>query len=192
MENGYIVLSEPQMEWMKKAAGQLMELTIYYGSQKQPLSDADYERITEVFSNQTKKSRGNALLIQYAGALLEYFGDIGSTPPKQPQLNKEELSAVSRYVEEQFTLTRKWQEQLSSVGHLEEAAREMEQLRGKFPDCKLTHELAKVFKKYLSFCMDEMQRAHTGEKETSGETEQLLEKQETVEEPLRARQRRGR
>lgn len=194
MEQNYILLSEQQMEWIQRAVRQMMELTVYYGSLKQPLPDADYERIADMFSNQTRKSRGNGIVIRCAGVLSEYFDEIGSTPPKQPQLKKEELICVSRCVEEQFTLVQKWQGQLNSSEQLEDATRELEELCKKFSDCKLTHEFARVFQNYLSFCMEEKQRGYAAgrmlpeERETPG----LAAEQEENREPMRVRQRHSR
>lgn len=194
MAENYILLSERQMEWIQRAVGQMMELTVYYGSLKQPLPDAEYERIAAVFSNQTRKSRENGIVIRCAGVLSEYFDEIGSTPLRQPQLEKEELISVSHCVEEQFTVVQRWHEQLNSSEQLEEATRELEELRKKFPDCKLTYEFAKVFQSYLSFCMEERKRGYTEDGMTAEEREppDLAAVQEEKQEPMRVRQGRSR
>jgi len=52
----------------------MVELTAYYSFARQPLKETDYENVAGAFSNYTRKSKNNAMIIKSAVANVRISG----------------------------------------------------------------------------------------------------------------------
>lgn len=168
MEGGFVILSDRQMEWMKQAVGQMIELTAYYGTLERPLAEEDYDYILEIFSDCTKKSRNNAMIIQCSGVLAEYLDGLERG---QMRLTRNDMAQVKQFVQEQFSCLKKRQECVAGADSLKTVQEEMEIHRGRYGKEKLISGLAEVFQNYLLFCAQKYEErgARGDDKKTGGE-----------------------
>ena len=92
MSKNFIVLSEQQTEWMRRAVKQMIELAGYYSLTKFPMDEADCDNIVNTFSSYTKKSRNNGMIIHCANALSEYLERIGNQTGKYSKLDVHQMA----------------------------------------------------------------------------------------------------
>lgn len=154
-EKEFVLLSERQMDWMKKAIGQMLKLTVYYAGMEQPLKEEDYERITDIFSDYTKKSRNNRFVIMSAMVFEEYLDGLGKKEgfhagPDMPGMRK-----MEQLLGELFELAAGNQNEICNEAQLQRLLIEMKECSKKADISILMPELTEVFQAYLSFCMDE-------------------------------------
>ena len=170
MEGGFVILSDRQMEWMKRAVGQMIELTAYYGTLERPLAEEDYDYILEIFSVCTKKYRNNAMIIQCSGVLAEYLDGLERG---QTRLTRNDMAQVKQFVQEQFSCLKKRQECVAGADSFKTVQEEMEIHRGRYGKEKLISGLAEVFQNYLLFCAQKYEErgARGDDKKTGGKRE---------------------
>ena len=137
--DGYIVLSQNQRDWMRKVMKNMVSLTAYYSFAKQPLKESDYENIVMAFSNYTKKSQNNELIIKSAVALLEYLDGIVKNGSR---LDKDQMGMLEMEVDELFDVVDAYQNQLKDPA--KESVKEY----------SLSGELQNILKEYLDFCRE--------------------------------------
>lgn len=155
MSGNFIVLSEQQAEWIRRAVKKMIELAGYYSLTKFPMEEADYDNIVNTFSNYTKKSRNNAMIIHCANALSEYLERIGKQTGKYLKLDAQQMRQIEVFADEQFVIAGKWQQVVKNKDDLQEAKRELEDCAGKYPEHELVDDLSGIFQNYLDFCLKE-------------------------------------
>lgn len=155
MSINFTVLSEQQTEWMRRVVKQMIELTGYYSFAKFSMDDTDYDNIINTFSNYTKKSRNNAMIIHCANALSEYLERIEKQPGKYPKLDVQQMKQIEVFAEEQFVIAEKWQQTIKDKDDLQKAKQELNDCVKKYPNHELVDDLSGMFHNYLDFCLKE-------------------------------------
>lgn len=148
---GYIVLSQNQRDWMRKVMKNMVSLTAYYSFAKQPLKESDYENIVMAFSNYTKKSQNNELIIKSAVALLEYLDGIVKNGSR---LDKEQMGMLEMEVDELFDVVDAYQNQLKDPVKEKEALMQIKLCGQSLKEYSLSEELQNILKEYLNFCRE--------------------------------------
>lgn len=105
MAEEYAMLSKSQTDWMCKVFKHMVQLTAYYSFSKKSLQDEDCEKIIEIFSNYTKKSRDNKMVIKCGNALIEYLDKSQKGENKAHTLDRDKLHMLETVVEELFDMT---------------------------------------------------------------------------------------
>lgn len=149
--DGYIVLSQNQRDWMRKVMKNMVSLTAYYSFAKQPLKERDYENIVMAFSNYTKKSQNNELIIKSAVALLEYLDGIVKNGSR---LDKEQMGMLEMEVDELFDVVDAYQNQLKDPTKEKEAIMQIKLCGQSLKEYSLSGELQNILKEYLDFCRE--------------------------------------
>lgn len=149
--DGYIVLSQNQRDWMRKVMKNMVSLTAYYSFAKQPLKESDYENIVMAFSNYTKKSQNNELIIKSAVALLEYLDGIVKNGSR---LDKEQMGMLEMEVDELFDVVDAYQNQLKDPAKEKEALMQIKLCEQSLKEYSLSGELQNILKEYLDFCRE--------------------------------------
>ena len=155
MSKNFIVLSEQQTEWMRRAVKQMIELAGYYSLTKFPMDEADCDNIVNTFSSYTKKSRNNGMIIHCANALSEYLERIGNQTGKYSKLDVHQMRQIEVFADEQFVIAGKWQQTGKNTDDLQEAKRELRDCVGRYPEHELVDDLSDMFQNYLDFCLKE-------------------------------------
>lgn len=148
---GYIVLSQNQRDWMRKVMKNMVSLTAYYSFAKQPLKESDYENIVMAFSNYTKKSQNNELIIKSAVALLEYLDGIVKNGSR---LDKDQMGMLEMEVDELFDVVDAYQNQLKDPAKEKEALMQIKLCGLSVKEYSLSGELQNILKEYLDFCRE--------------------------------------
>ncbi len=148
---GYIVLSQNQRDWMRKVMKNMVSLTAYYSFAKQPLKESDYENIVMAFSNYTKKSQNNELIIKSAVALLEYLDGIVKNGSR---LDKDQMGMLEMEVDELFDVVDAYQNQLKDPTKEKEALMQIKLCGQSVKEYSLSGELQNILKEYLDFCRE--------------------------------------
>lgn len=148
---GYIVLSQNQRDWMRKVMKNMVSLTAYYSFAKQPLKESDYENIVMAFSNYTKKSQNNELIIKSAVALLEYLDGIVKNGSR---LDKDQMGMLEMEVDELFDVVDAYQNQLKDPVKEKEALMQIKLCGQSVKEYSLSGELQNILKEYLDFCRE--------------------------------------
>lgn len=149
--DGYIVLSQNQRDWMRKVMKNMVSLTAYYSFAKQPLKESDYENIVMAFSNYTKKSQNNELIIKSAVALLEYLDGIVKNGSR---LDKDQMGMLEMEVDELFDVVDAYQNQLKDPVKEKEALMQIKLCGQSVKEYSLSGELQNILKEYLDFCRE--------------------------------------
>lgn len=149
--DGYIVLSQNQRDWMRKVMKNMVSLTAYYSFAKQPLKESDYENIVMAFSNYTKKSQNNELIIKSAVALLEYLDGIVKNGSR---LDKDQMGMLEMEVDELFDVVDAYQNQLKDPAKEKEALMQIKLCGQSLKEYSLSGELQNILKEYLDFCRE--------------------------------------
>lgn len=151
MAGDYIVLGERQTDWMRKTMKNMVELTAYYSFAKQPLGESDYENIAGAFSNYTKKSRNNAIVIQSAAAFTEYLDELAKKQSTIPVLNEAQMRELWNVTDELFDVTTR---SLGETGvRQEEVDRLIDMCGQNLGEHMLLADIKKIFKDYAAFCI---------------------------------------
>lgn len=151
--NEYIVLSKSQREWMCKVIKNMVELTAYYSFATQPLKEADYENIAGAFSNYTKKSKNNAMIIKSAVALSTYLDGVAK---QGKRLDKEQMRMIEEEVEKLFDVADQYQKHIGDEDQKKAALVRLDMCGQNLNEHPLFKELKGIFKEYLLFCKEEM------------------------------------
>lgn len=154
-KNNFTVLSDQQMEWMKKVMRQMIKLTGYYSIAKFPMEDADFDHIIDTFSNYTKKSRSNEMIIRCSNVLAEYLDELAKSQKSCEKLDAGQFQQVEAFAEEQFSVLGKWNQSIRDTENLRSAEEELMRCKEKYPDHFLLDGLSQIFHNYLDFCLKE-------------------------------------
>ncbi len=146
---GYIVLSQNQRDWMRKVMKNMVSLTAYYSFAKQPLKESDYENIVMAFSNYSKKSQNNELIIKSAVALLEYLDGIVKNGSR---LDKDQMGMLEMEVDELFDVVDAYQNQLKDPTKEKEALMQIKLCGQSVKEYSLSGKSQNILKEYLDFC----------------------------------------
>lgn len=155
MPINFSVLSEQQIAWMQRVVKQMIELTGYYSLTKSPMEDADYDNVINLFSDYTKKSRNNAMIIRCANVLAEYLEKTEKQIAKYPKLDAYQMKQVETFTTEQFAIAGKWQGKIRDKDELQKAEQELDDCLGKYFRHEMPGELSAMFHDYLKFCLKE-------------------------------------
>ena len=149
MEGEYIVLSKAQEEWVRKVIKHMIKLTSYYSLKKQPLKDVDYENILGAFSDYTKKSRGNKMIIKCSVAFVGYLEEIEKSRGSESGMSQEQMQKLSDTIDDLFSLA-----ETGSELTMEDRHQRIDLCGGELKECVLLAEMKDIFKDYISFCAE--------------------------------------
>lgn len=153
--NEFIVLSKSQRDWMCKVMKNMVELTAYYSFARQPLKETDYENVAGAFSNYTRKSKNNAMIIKSAVAMSAYLDGVAR---QGKILNKEQMQMLEAVVTELFDVTDQYQEQIADEAKQKEAIARIDMCGQTLSEHTLPKEMKDIFKAYLLFCGENMRK----------------------------------
>lgn len=153
--NEFIVLSKNQRDWMRRVMKNMVELTAYYSFAGQPLKETDYENIAGAFSNYTRKSKNNAMIIKSAVAMSAYLDGIVG---QENKLDKGQMRMLEEVVTELFDVTDQYQEQVVDEAQQKEAIARIDMCGQALGEHVLPKEMKDIFKAYLLFCGKNMKK----------------------------------
>lgn len=145
MVGTYVVLSEQQTDWMRRVVKNMIELTGYYSFLKQPLKETDYENIAGVFSNYTRKSHGNEMIVKWSVTLTAYLD--GLEKSKISRLDQEQMQSLAEVADELFDITRAGNGM--PVGDI---FYRIDRCCGELQNHMLLDDIKGIFKEYAVFC----------------------------------------
>lgn len=151
----FIVLSEQQMNWMRRVMKQMIEFTGYYCFAKDSLTDEDWDNIDNTFAKYTQKSRKNHMIIQCGGLLGDHLERTKFKSGKYQELDAYQLKQIEISVEEEFDIAGKWQHNVKDKEDLKKATQELVDCMTKYSTHDLADDLCTIFCNYLEFCMKE-------------------------------------
>lgn len=166
----YIILSEQQAAWIQNTQLKMIDVTERYGSFRKPLRDEEFEYLASFFSDCTRKSRNNKIIIDSSLAFLSYLDENharslrdqgaylsgGKLGHEYPKLNQEQMQLLRESVMEMAKIGLAYQNIPLTSEQSEGVMVRFDCYCWQFPGQRLLTDLAGAWKGYFFYCQEQI------------------------------------